>query len=216
MKTESQRRSGGPFENGGDNRYAQVLLVLGTAGALPADGRATPALANPRGACVWPQSGLPPCIRSRAAAAITLVAITLLAVLLRFIRLRALAGHRARGRDPAHGSSRRTGSDSRRSRSCRAHVRRRVGHAGARRVDPEPEHREPRRHPDLCRPPRRRRRTGPLPAVLPAVRGPSRRLLESDRHQAQERRPPGSHAVSRASSPRTASSASSRSWARSS
>lgn len=28
LKTETQRRSGGPFENGGENRYAQVLIVL--------------------------------------------------------------------------------------------------------------------------------------------------------------------------------------------
>ena len=90
ISTESQRRSGGPFETGGDNRYAQVLLVAVPLALFLLMAERRLLLRILAGVCLAAIAVATVYTFSRGGA-ITLVALTLLAVLLRFIRLRALA-----------------------------------------------------------------------------------------------------------------------------
>ncbi len=90
IRTESQRRSGGPFETGGDNRYAQVLLVAVPLALFLLMAERRLLLRILAGVCLAAIAVATVYTFSRGGA-ITLVALTLLAVLLRFIRLRALA-----------------------------------------------------------------------------------------------------------------------------
>ena len=89
LKTETQRRSGGPFENGGENRYAQVLIVLVPLALFLVIVERRLLMRLTAAACLAVIGAGIVYTFSRGAA-IAFVGMTILAVLLRVIRFRHL------------------------------------------------------------------------------------------------------------------------------
>ena len=104
LKTETQRRSGGPFENGGENRYAQVLIVLVPLALFLVIVERRLLMRLTAAACLAVIGAGIVYTFSRGAA-IAFVGMTILAVLLRVIRFRHLVLLVARRGAAPHRSS---------------------------------------------------------------------------------------------------------------